>query len=289
MMNLLAPVKLLVLRFAICTLLCASLVAQQSTTPDAQALPGTHAPSADCFRPLTTDISGDRVTTEILNACHDNAISIRFQLMSDSLPKPVEMLADFTLSMAIASMPESNREKNADSGYWLMGETRKLTLHYPSTPTPSTDRMGDHIIVTAALFQAGTSVGDPHALDKIKNRWIEFKADFQRLNQLLNAPEVKQVTRSREKLTRFRELRPRTKPLPQETSDGRSIPVSGDDRLESPILRGYMNLPTLHLLTDEQADRALFFLQQIFTQQLEEYRRLSKVFNLPSQEEGEEK
>jgi hypothetical protein len=289
MMNPFTPLKPFVLSFAICSLLCASLVAQQRTTPDAQSLPDTHSPSVECFRPLTTDISGDRVTTEILNACHDNAISIRFQLMSDSLPKPVEMLGDFTISMAIASMPETNRKKNADTGYWLVGETRKLTLHYPGTPIPSTDRVGDQIMVTAALFQAGTYAGDPHALDTIKAHWIEFQSDYEKLQEFFNAPEVKQAAGSREKLIRFSEQRSRTTPHPDQRPEGTRIQVSGDDTRESSIVRSLTNLPTLHLLTDEQSDKALFILQQIVARQLAEYKRLSQVFDVPSLGEGEAK
>lgn len=288
-MNLLAAVKLLVLRFAICTLLCASLVAQQNTTPDAQALPGTHAPSADCFRPLTTDISGDRVTTEILNACHDNAISIRFQLMSDSLPKPVEMLGDFTLSMAIASIPGATRKGSTDTGYWLAGKTRELTLYYPSTPTPSTDRVGDRIMVTAALFQGGTSAGDPHALDAIKAHWIEFQSDYEKLLGFLNAPEVRQAASSREKLIRFSEQRSRKKPHPEQSPDGTRLQASGSDSNESSIIRGLTHLPTLHLLTEEQSDGLFQMLQTIVSRQLEEYRRLSKVFNVSNLREEEVK
>lgn len=284
MINLLAPVKRFGLTFATCSLLCAPLVAQQRTAPDAQSLPDTHSVSVECFRPLTTDIAGDRVTTEILNACHDNAISIRFQLMSDSLPKPVEMLGDFTLSMAVASMPETNRKRNADIGYWLAGETRTLTLHYPSTPIPSTDRVGDQIMVTAALFQAGAYAGHPHALDKMKARWVEFQSDFEKLLGFLNTPEVRQAASSREKLIRFSELRKRAQPLPEDMVGGTSIPVSRDDKLASPPLAGYFHFPTLHLLTEEHADKALLFLQQIFTQQLEEYRRLAKTFNLLTQD-----
>ena len=289
MIDRLAPVKGLVFRFAICSLLCASLVAQQRTTPSTQPLPDTHSPSVECFRPLKTDISGDQVTTEILNACHDNAISIRFLLMSDSLPKPVEMLGDFTISMAIASLPGTSRKENSDTGYWLVGETRKLSLHYPSSPTPSTDRLGDQIVVTAALFQAGTSAGDPHALDTIKAHWIEFQSDYEKLQGFLNAPEVKQATGSREKLIRFSEQRSRTTPHPEQRPDGTRIQVSGDDTRESSIVRGLTNLPTLHLLTDEQSDKALSILQEIVARQLAEYRRLSQVFNIPSLGEGEAK
>jgi hypothetical protein len=289
MMNSLVSGTRLVLTVAMCAAVCTSLFAQQRATQRSQVQGDTYAHSVDCFRPLTTDIEGNQVTTEILNACHDNVISIRFQLSSESLPKPVEMVGDFTVSEVVASLSDTPRRKNSDSGYWLVGETRKLSLSYPDSSVSNTDRLGDHIEVTAALFQAGTSAGDPHALDGIKNRWIAFKSDFELLTRQLNAPEVQQATGSREKLTRFRELRSRTRPLPDKRSGATSIPASEDGSLESPILRGYMNLPTLDLLTDEQADKALVVLQQIFTKQLEEYRRLAKAFNLPSLGEGEDK
>jgi hypothetical protein len=234
-------------------------------------------------------VSGDQVTTEVLNACHDNAISIRFQLSSESLPKPVEMIGDFTTAMAIASLSGAQRKKDSDLGYWLAGETRKLTLSYPGGSVPSADRVGDQIVVTAALFQEGSSVGDARALDGIKTQWIQFKSEFEQLAELFNAPEVKRAVGSREKLTRFSESYSRTRSDPTKASDDAKIPASGDNRLESPIVRSYTHLPTLNLLTDEQTDKVLLLLQQIVTKQLEEYRRLARVFNVPSLGEGEEK
>lgn len=232
-----------------------------------------------CFRPLKTEISGSRVTTEILNDCHDNVVALRIQLKADPLPEPVELTADLTLGFWASSQGESRVKQGSESGYWPVGGTRSFSLSHPIASVGPAGIPGAEVMVRAALFEGGTSGGDRRLLDSIVSKWHVFRDDFRWMQKLLNAREVEQETTPRKKLVRLHQIEEATRlnRLNAKTTDG-----SAGVRERTPpsmIIQSMRDRLSDARFSDDHAAIVLNMLHQMATRQIQEYDRLLSLFD----------